>query len=256
MRTLGAIQRLDLRLLIDRQHDGVGWWVDIEADNIADLGGEPRIVGQLVLAHPVRLQAMGSPDALHRTDTDASEPGHRRGLPMGDSPGGPSGARGAMRAGASCPSEGDAHSIIIQKILNVGEALKDIVRLARVMIWRVGCSGNLSCDLLSLVDFCRRHSFEQFVSFDLGQLVTSQSRIFIPAVGLGFVLRDAEPELENLSKLLLRIRVARRRGFVKPVLSLAEILKSSQCHSNKARLNDFPPAQTHAPPTFAATLAL
>ena len=31
---LGAIESLDLALLIDRQHDGVGRWRDIEPDNI------------------------------------------------------------------------------------------------------------------------------------------------------------------------------------------------------------------------------
>ena len=71
---LGAVQRLDLALLVDRQHDGVGGRIDVEPDDVAQLGGELRIVGQLELAHPMRLQAVLAPDALHRTDADARSP--------------------------------------------------------------------------------------------------------------------------------------------------------------------------------------
>jgi hypothetical protein len=34
---LGAIERTNLRLLVDRQHDGMRWRVDIEADDIDEL---------------------------------------------------------------------------------------------------------------------------------------------------------------------------------------------------------------------------
>ena len=34
---LGAVERLDLALLVDRQHDGVGGRIDIEADDVAQL---------------------------------------------------------------------------------------------------------------------------------------------------------------------------------------------------------------------------
>ncbi len=44
-----AVERLDLRLLVHRKHDGVGGRIDIEADNIAQLGHEVRIVRQLEL---------------------------------------------------------------------------------------------------------------------------------------------------------------------------------------------------------------
>ena len=43
---LGAIERLDLRLLIDRQHHGMGRRVDIEPDHVADLGGEVRVAAE------------------------------------------------------------------------------------------------------------------------------------------------------------------------------------------------------------------
>ena len=46
---LGAVERLDLALFVDRQDDGMGGWVDIETDDVAQLGGELGIVGQLEL---------------------------------------------------------------------------------------------------------------------------------------------------------------------------------------------------------------
>ena len=41
---LGAIESLDLALLVDREDDGVGGRVDIETDHIPELVGELRIV--------------------------------------------------------------------------------------------------------------------------------------------------------------------------------------------------------------------
>ena len=37
---LGAIERLDLTFLVDRQHHGVCRGIDIEADDVGQLGGE------------------------------------------------------------------------------------------------------------------------------------------------------------------------------------------------------------------------
>ena len=71
---LGAIERLDLALFVHRKHDGMSGRIDVKADDIAQLGGELRVVGQLELAHPVRLQAVRAPDALHRADADADAP--------------------------------------------------------------------------------------------------------------------------------------------------------------------------------------
>ena len=42
---LGALQRLDVRLLVDRQHDGVLRWIEIEPDDLGRLGDEIRIAG-------------------------------------------------------------------------------------------------------------------------------------------------------------------------------------------------------------------
>lgn len=75
---LGAVERLDLQFLVDRQHDGMGRRLDVEADNFAQLGDDIPIVGGLELTHPVRLQAVCAPDALHRSDTDPDRLRHRR----------------------------------------------------------------------------------------------------------------------------------------------------------------------------------
>ena len=59
---LGAVERLDLRLLVDAEHQRMRRRIDIEADDVAQLGHELGIARQLELAHPVRLQSVGAPD--------------------------------------------------------------------------------------------------------------------------------------------------------------------------------------------------
>lgn len=59
---LVAVKRLDLRLLIDREHDGVRRRVDVEPAGIAQFGDNLGIVRELELVRPVRLQAVGTPD--------------------------------------------------------------------------------------------------------------------------------------------------------------------------------------------------
>jgi hypothetical protein len=80
---LGAVERLDLALLIEGQDNGVGGRIDIKAHHIAQFLDELGIVGELELTHPVRLQPMRAPDALNRTDADADLSRHQRGGPMG-----------------------------------------------------------------------------------------------------------------------------------------------------------------------------
>ena len=58
---LGAVERLDLALLVDRQHDGMGRRIDIEADDVAQLVDELRIVRELEAAAS---DAAASPCAL------------------------------------------------------------------------------------------------------------------------------------------------------------------------------------------------
>ena len=80
---LATVERLDLALLIDRQHDGVGRWIDVEPDDVVQFAGEARVVGQLEMPRTVRLPTMFASDALHRTDTDPACLGHVCGRPVG-----------------------------------------------------------------------------------------------------------------------------------------------------------------------------
>jgi len=63
---LGAIKRLDLRFLVDRQHQTVRWRIDIKTDDVMELLGEGRIIGALECLNTMRLQIMLRPDPLHR----------------------------------------------------------------------------------------------------------------------------------------------------------------------------------------------
>ena len=52
---LGAVERLDLALLINRQHHRVHRRIHVEPDDVLDLLGEIRVVGALEGAQPVWL---------------------------------------------------------------------------------------------------------------------------------------------------------------------------------------------------------
>ena len=80
---LGAVKGLDLAFLVDRENHGVGRRIDVETDDVLKLGGEGRVLRQLELAHPMRLQAVGAPDTLNRADADPGCLGHRRRRPVG-----------------------------------------------------------------------------------------------------------------------------------------------------------------------------
>ena len=62
-----AVQGLNLRLLIDAQDERVIRGMEIQPNNITDLLDEQRISRQLEPLGPMRLQAKGSPDAVHGT---------------------------------------------------------------------------------------------------------------------------------------------------------------------------------------------
>src|SRR5215469_16736005 len=79
---LGAVERLDLRFLVDRQHHRVRRRIDVEPDDVIELGGELRIARQLELPHPMRLEPVRPPDPLHRGDAETDRLGHHRGRPM------------------------------------------------------------------------------------------------------------------------------------------------------------------------------
>jgi hypothetical protein len=80
---LGAVERLNLALLVDRQHDGVGRRIDVEADHVVQLGNERRVGGQLEGPPAVRRQAVLLPDLLHRGDGEARGGGHGARRPVG-----------------------------------------------------------------------------------------------------------------------------------------------------------------------------
>src|SRR6201981_1693408 len=80
---LGAVERLDLALFIDREDDGMGGRINIETDDVAQLVDEPRVGGEFELFHPVRLQAVRAPDALDGTRADADDLRHHGGGPVG-----------------------------------------------------------------------------------------------------------------------------------------------------------------------------
>jgi hypothetical protein len=80
---LGAVERLDLALFIDRQHHGMGRRIEIEPDDVGELGGKAGIPRALEGAQPVRLKFVRPPDALHRADRDADRFGHRPAGPVG-----------------------------------------------------------------------------------------------------------------------------------------------------------------------------
>src|SRR6185436_13514673 len=62
---LSPIERLDLRFLVDAKHESTVWRVQIEADNIAHLLDELRVLGQFERLYAVRLKAKSSPNPAH-----------------------------------------------------------------------------------------------------------------------------------------------------------------------------------------------
>ena len=79
---LGAVERLDLRFLVDRDDDGMDGRVHVEADDIFDLFSEGRVGGRLEGADPVGLKTVRLPDALHRAQADAYRLGDHAARPM------------------------------------------------------------------------------------------------------------------------------------------------------------------------------
>ena len=79
---LGAVERLDLRFLVDRDDDGMDGRVHVEADDIFDLFSEGRVGGRLEGADPVGLKTVRLPDALHGAQADACRLGDHAARPM------------------------------------------------------------------------------------------------------------------------------------------------------------------------------
>ena len=61
----------------------MGWRIDIEADDVAQLVDKLGVGGKLELFHAVRLKAVRTPDALNRTRADIDDLPHHGGRPVG-----------------------------------------------------------------------------------------------------------------------------------------------------------------------------
>jgi hypothetical protein len=80
---LRSVERLDLALLVDGQHHRVGGRIDVEPDDVPDLGGEVRVVRELEGADAVRLEPVRTPDALDIGEADARRLRHGAPGPVG-----------------------------------------------------------------------------------------------------------------------------------------------------------------------------
>ena len=68
---LGALERLDLALFVDREDHRMSGRVDVEADNVLEFLCELGIVRQLERSDAMGGELMGLKDALHRSQTHA-----------------------------------------------------------------------------------------------------------------------------------------------------------------------------------------
>ena len=80
---LSPVKRLGLALVVEGQDDGEAGWIHVEANAIAQLDDEVRVVRELELAVAVRGQAMGESDLTHRAFADAGGLGHHHCRLMG-----------------------------------------------------------------------------------------------------------------------------------------------------------------------------
>jgi len=79
---LGAVECLDLRLLIDRKHDGMGGRIDVEPNDILQLGHKLRVTREFETSDPVRLKLVHLPDPSNRAYADPNLLGYGRCSPM------------------------------------------------------------------------------------------------------------------------------------------------------------------------------
>jgi hypothetical protein len=73
---LGAVESLDLSLLVGTEHQRPFRRVQVEADDVAHLLDQLGIVGELEGFGSMRLQAEGVPDPQHSGVAEAAGPGH------------------------------------------------------------------------------------------------------------------------------------------------------------------------------------
>src|SRR5262249_49221480 len=80
---LGAVQRLDLTLLVDAEDQRVLRRVEVEADDIEQLLGEVGVVAHLEGAVQVRLQPVGAPDPADQSMIGPERLGEGARAPVG-----------------------------------------------------------------------------------------------------------------------------------------------------------------------------
>src|SRR6266496_4285500 len=71
---LCSIQRLNLRFLINAEHQSLFWRVQIEPDDVRHLAIKLRVRAELEGFHPMRLESMLLPDPVHRHVADLQLP--------------------------------------------------------------------------------------------------------------------------------------------------------------------------------------
>lgn len=103
---LATVERLDLALLVDREDDSLGGWIDVEADDVAQLGDEPRVGGQLELLDAVRLKAVFAPDTVDGTGADIDGLRHHGRSPLGRLAGGSVWLSATTRSATLAPRAG------------------------------------------------------------------------------------------------------------------------------------------------------
>ena len=80
---LGAVKRLDLAFFVNREHDCISGWIDVETDDVLELLCKLRIVRQLERADAMGRKLMGLKNALHRSQAHACRLRQRPSRPMG-----------------------------------------------------------------------------------------------------------------------------------------------------------------------------
>jgi len=79
----GAVERLDLALLVDTQHHRLVRRAQVEADDILDFVDKSLVIRQLRTAQKMRLEPVCVPNPPHTGLAEADGLGHRPGAPLG-----------------------------------------------------------------------------------------------------------------------------------------------------------------------------
>lgn len=87
---------------VERENHGMGGRIDVEPDDVADIGCEGRIVRELEGADAVRLEPVRAPGALHVGQADAYGLRHGSPAPLGRL----AGRLGSVRATIRWPTSG------------------------------------------------------------------------------------------------------------------------------------------------------